>query len=319
MTVTQDDLFAVSESGSVVPTRHAQDLRALCKLWFRGRDLAEQVALLNELRSVIAEFSPFQTEPVDYVEWVPVDQVQANSYNPNTVAAPEMELLRLSILADGYTQPIVSNAEDGHREVVDGFHRSRVGKEFPDVAERVKGYLPVVQIRSDRGDKPDRMASTIRHNRARGKHQVVAMSDIVVDLKKRNWSDSRIAKELGMDQDEVLRLTQITGLAEAFKDREFSESWEHVGPIEEEPVVEDTGPVDLEWMRGMQAIQKTPGWHDRSETSAVLYGDASAHLGLVQKSRFNDEWFWYAYTTPMAEGRAASSEEARAAVDARHQ
>jgi ParB-like chromosome segregation protein Spo0J len=214
-------------------TRHAKDLRALAKIWFYARDLPEQVALLNELRSVIAEFSPFNTEPVDHVEWVPADEVQANSYNPNSVAAPEMDLLRLSIEADGFTQPIVANAEDGHREVVDGFHRSRVGKEFPEVAARVHGYLPLVQIRTERGDRPDRMASTIRHNRARGKHQVIKMSDIVLELKRRNWSDDKIAKQLGMDSDEVLRLTQITGLASAFADREFSEAWEaDLGPDE---------------------------------------------------------------------------------------
>lgn len=206
--------------------RHGADLRALCRIWFAGRDLPAQVQLLNELRAVLGEFSPFTAEPVDHIEWVPANTVQANDYNPNSVAPPEMELLRLSILADGYTQPIVTNAEDNHREVVDGFHRSRVGKEFPDVAERVKGYLPVVQIRGDRGDRPDRMASTIRHNRARGKHQVIAMSDIVLELKRRNWTDNKIAKELGMDADEVLRLTQITGLAQAFEDREFSEAWE---------------------------------------------------------------------------------------------
>lgn len=206
--------------------RHAADLRALCRIWFAGRDLPEQVKLLNELRTVIAEFSPFAGEPVDRVEWVPSDAVQSNDYNPNSVAPPEMELLRLSILADGYTQPIVTNTEDDHREVVDGFHRSRVGKEFDDVRERVKGYLPVVQIRGDRGDRPDRIAATIRHNRARGKHQVVKMSEIVLELKRRNWSDAKVAKELGMDPDEVLRLAQITGLAEAFKDREFSEAWE---------------------------------------------------------------------------------------------
>lgn len=194
--------------------------------WFAGRDLDEQVTLLNELRGVLSEFSPFAGEPVDHVEWVPQDIVQANSYNPNQVAPPEMELLRLSILADGFTQPIVTNAEDGHREVVDGFHRSRVGREFDDVNARVRGYLPVVQIRGDRGDRPDRMAATIRHNRARGKHQVVKMSEIVLELKRRNWTDAKVAKELGMDPDEVLRLTQITGLAEAFRDTEFSEAWE---------------------------------------------------------------------------------------------
>lgn len=217
---------ATTDLPTSVNDRKMRDLRALCRMWFHGADLPAQVALLNELRSVLAEFSPFSGEPVDYVEWVPQDEVQANQYNPNQVAPPEMELLRLSILADGFTQPIVSNAEDGHREVVDGFHRSRVGKEFADVAARVQGYLPLVQIRSDRGDRPDRMASTIRHNRARGKHQVVKMSDIVMELKRRNWSDNKISKELGMDPDEVLRLTQITGLAEAFADRDFAEAWE---------------------------------------------------------------------------------------------
>jgi ParB-like chromosome segregation protein Spo0J len=218
-----------------VESRHARDLRALAKFWFAGLDFTEQVALLNELRAVLREFSPFGEEPVDYVEWVPADQVQANSYNPNSVAPPEMELLRLSILADGYTQPIVSNREDDHREVVDGFHRSRVGKEFEDVNARIKGYLPLVQIRTDRGATPDRMAATIRHNRARGKHQVVKMSDIVLELKRRNWSDNKISKELGMDPDEVLRLAQITGLAEAFKDREFSTAWEaELGPADDD-------------------------------------------------------------------------------------
>ncbi len=116
--------------------------------------------------------------------------------------------------------------------MIDGFHRNRVGKECDDVRERTKGFLPVVTIREDRTDKSDRIAATIRHNRARGKHQVIAMSDIVLDLSRRNWSDSKISRELGMDEDEVLRLKQITGLAEAFKDREFSEAWEAVIDIE---------------------------------------------------------------------------------------
>jgi ParB-like chromosome segregation protein Spo0J len=198
----------------------------LAEMFSSRTETAQQVAALNEVREAVAEFSPFQTEPVDFVSWVPADAVQANDYNPNSVAPPEMELLHLSIAADGYTQPIVANTEGDHWEVIDGFHRHRVGKEFADVAERVRGYLPVVQIRGERGERPDRMASTIRHNRARGKHQVIAMSEIVLDLKRRNWSDEKISRELGMDPDEVLRLTQITGLAEAFKDRDFSEAWE---------------------------------------------------------------------------------------------
>jgi len=203
-----------------------------------GMDLEERVNTINELRLMLSEFSPFASEPVDCVLWVPSSSVHANDYNPNSVAPPEMELLRLSIAADGYTQPIVTHPSEGLFEVVDGFHRHRVGKECADVQERVKGYLPVVRIKSSQTDKGDRMASTIRHNRARGKHKVEAMSDIVLELKRRNWSDEKIGRQLGMDPDEVLRLAQITGLAEALKDRAFSEAWEADDAIEDEEAVE---------------------------------------------------------------------------------
>jgi len=190
-------------------------------------DLDAKVKAINEIKIALHEISPFNTEPVDCVLWVKNDSVHANDYNPNSVAPPEMELLRLSIEADGYTQPIVSMLEDnGTREVIDGFHRNRVGKECADIQKRVNGYLPVVTINETRENKADRIASTIRHNRARGKHKVTAMSDIVVDLKKRNWSDEKIARELGMDADEVLRLCQISGIAEMFNDSEFSQAWE---------------------------------------------------------------------------------------------
>jgi len=201
--------------------------------------LADKVAALNEVRRIIHEASPFAAEPVDFVEWVTGSDVAANDYNPNNVAPPEMELLRLSIMADGFTQPIVTNAENGGRIVVDGFHRNRVGKECADVADRIQGYLPVVQIRGEQTERPDRMASTIRHNRARGKHRVDAMSDIVLELKRRNWSDSKIGKQLGMDPDEVLRLTQITGLAEAFKDRDFSQAWEAITDADGDVLIDE--------------------------------------------------------------------------------
>jgi len=197
-------------------------------------DLETSISALNEIRGLLHAASPFASEPVDFVRWVMAETVVANDYNPNSVAPPEMELLRLSIAADGFTQPIVTMSEpDGTRQVIDGFHRNRVGKECADVQDRLHGYLPAVQIRVDREDKGDRIASTIRHNRARGKHQVAAMSEIVLDLKRRNWSDEKIGRELGMDPDEVLRLAQITGLAEAFKDREFSEAWEAVLDIDD--------------------------------------------------------------------------------------
>jgi len=192
----------------------------------QNMDKDDRVCAINELRQTIHEHSPFKTEPVDFVRWVKNETVHANDYNPNSVAPPEMELLRLSIANDGYTQPIVSMANtDGSREVIDGFHRNRVGKECADIQNRVHGYLPVVTIRESQEGLNNRVASTIRHNRARGKHQVESMSDIVVDLKRRNWSDAKIGKELGMDQDEVLRLTQISGLTEMFQDRSFSKAW----------------------------------------------------------------------------------------------
>jgi ParB-like chromosome segregation protein Spo0J len=190
-------------------------------------ELDEKVNAINEIKLALHNISPMKTEPVDCVLWVKNTSVIANDYNPNSVAPPEMELLRLSIANDGYTQPIVSmDNNDGTREVIDGFHRNRVGKECQDIQARVHGYLPVVTIRESQSDKNNRVASTIRHNRARGKHRIESMSDIVVDLKRRNWSPEKISKELGMDSDEVLRLSQISGLLEMFQDKEFSQSWE---------------------------------------------------------------------------------------------
>lgn len=195
--------------------------------------LHDRVEAINTLRAELSKYSPFAGEPVDFVKWTKAEYVHANDYNPNSVAPPEMELLRLSIMADGYTQPIVTNQEDEKFIVIDGFHRTRVGKESRDVGERVHGYLPVVQIKQSQTDRSDRIASTIRHNRARGKHRVDAMSDIVVELKKRNWTDERISKNLGMDKDEILRLCQISGLSELFSDQSFSEAWNAEGQITE--------------------------------------------------------------------------------------
>jgi ParB-like chromosome segregation protein Spo0J len=185
-----------------------------------------KVEVINQLKLMLHRVSPMRNEPVDCVLWVKNETVHANDYNPNSVAPPEMKLLEISITEDGYTQPIVTFKDDDLRTVVDGFHRNRVGKESAIVRERVLGYLPVVTINEERTDKGDRIAATIRHNRARGKHRIDAMSEIVVDLKRRNWSNEKIARDLGMDADEVLRLSQISGLAEMFADTSFSEAWE---------------------------------------------------------------------------------------------
>jgi ParB-like chromosome segregation protein Spo0J len=187
-----------------------------------------KIDVINQLKIMLHELSPFKDEPVDCVLWVKNDMVVANDYNPNKVAPPEMKLLELSIVNDGYTQPIVSwtNTEKDKIEVIDGFHRNRIGKESKVVSERVRGYLPIVDIRTKQSNKNDRIASTIRHNRARGKHQIDAMSEIVIELKNRNWRNARIANELGMDEEEVLRLCQISGLEDLFSDRDFSNAWE---------------------------------------------------------------------------------------------
>jgi ParB-like chromosome segregation protein Spo0J len=208
--------------------------------------LADKIAAINDIKRKLHDVSPFKDEPVDCVIWVPHSNVTANEYNPNKVAPPEMELLEVSIVNDGYTQPIVTWAKGDAHEVVDGFHRSRVGKESKLVAQRVQGYLPVVEIRKEQQGKNDRIASTIRHNRARGKHQVDAMSEIVLELKNRNWTNKRIAKELGMDEDEILRLCQITGLQHLFTDQDFSRAWEAADSLPTDDFAELTDHVTEE-------------------------------------------------------------------------
>jgi ParB-like chromosome segregation protein Spo0J len=186
----------------------------------------DKVQVINQLRLELKKHSPFENEPVDCLQWVKLDHVVANDYNPNVVAPPEMELLKHSILADGYTQPIVAWETNGHYEVVDGFHRNRIGREDGEINKRINGYLPLTIINETREGRGDRISATIRHNRARGKHSIDGMAEIVLELKRRNWSDKKISKNLGMDADEVLRLSQITGLADMFANKEFSQAWE---------------------------------------------------------------------------------------------
>lgn len=163
--------------------------------------------------------------PVYDVKAIPIEKIQANSYNPNSVAPPEMKLLYKSILEDGYTMPIVCyylKNEDKY-ELVDGFHRYRTMLEHKDIYDREKGLMPVVVIDKD---LDNRMASTIRHNRARGSHSIELMVNIVADLVESGMSDDWIMKNIGMDAEELLRLKQISGLASLFKNKEFSKFWE---------------------------------------------------------------------------------------------
>jgi len=163
--------------------------------------------------------------PVYGIKPVPIDKIQANTYNPNHVAPPEMKLLYESIKNDGYTMPIVCYylEDEDKYEIVDGYHRYTVMLTHKDIYEREQGLLPVSVI-----DKPisDRMASTIRHNRARGEHSIELMTNIVAELSKSGMSDAWIMKNIGMDAEELLRLKQLSGLQELFKDKDFSKSWE---------------------------------------------------------------------------------------------
>ena len=188
-------------------------------------DVDLKIKAINELKSLIHQHSPVCREPVDCVLWVEANTVEANDYNPNVMATVEKKLLERSIELDGFTQPVVVARQQRRHLVVDGFHRHLIGKSRPELSRRLHGYLPVTLINAEREGQKERIAATIRHNRARGKHQIAAMSDIVRDLHRQGWDDRRIGEELGMDADEVLRLKQISGLTELFADESFSEAW----------------------------------------------------------------------------------------------
>ncbi|HAV1864877.1 TPA: ParB-like nuclease domain-containing protein [Enterobacter hormaechei subsp. steigerwaltii] len=186
----------------------------------------DRINAINAFRQAIHKNSPFREQPIDCVLWVKQDAITANDYNPNNVAPPEKRLLSKSLELDGFTQPIVvTESEQQQYEIVDGFHRHEIGTTRAVLKRQLKGYLPVTCLRQERQDKHNRMAATIRHNRARGRHQINAMSEIVRELVQLGWDDEKIGKELGMDSDEVLRLKQINGLLELFTDRRFSEAW----------------------------------------------------------------------------------------------
>lgn len=189
---------------------------------FSNAPVQERIRVYNAVSNALKQMIGLN-HPVLGVQLVPADSITGNDYNPNKVAPPEMRLLQLSIRKDGFTMPVVVASDGEGYVVVDGFHRTTVAKTCKDVNDSLAGHIPVVTMKKS---IEDRMTSTVRHNIARGTHQVELSAKLVTALKKHNWTNERIAKELGMDADEVLRLRQITGLAEAFKDREFSKAWD---------------------------------------------------------------------------------------------
>lgn len=184
-----------------------------------------KIAFIEEIRDLLHELSPLNSQPVDRVRWVPIEMVTPNDYNPNSVAKIEMGLLYTSILHDGYTQPIVT-VYDTERKlycIVDGFHRYYTCKSNPDILARNEGMVPIVVIKKDIND---RMASTVRHNRARGKHSVDGMASMVFSMLDNGWTEAEICRELGMESEEILRLKHITGFSKLFKNTEYKRAWE---------------------------------------------------------------------------------------------
>jgi ParB-like chromosome segregation protein Spo0J len=183
------------------------------------------VQTLYEIREFLHSISPLREQPIDFVRWVPVEKVTPNDYNPNSVAQQEMGLLYTSIMHDGYTQPVVTvyNPDRDLYEIVDGFHRYYTCKTQADVRERNLGFLPIVVLNKDIND---RMASTVRHNRARGKHSVAGMSNLVFQMLHNGWGDADICNELGMEPEELLRLKHITGFSKLFEEAQYRKAWE---------------------------------------------------------------------------------------------
>lgn len=181
----------------------------------------DKIEFLNELKRLLSELSPIKDNPVDRVIWVKQEKVVANNYNPNHVAPKELSLLHNSIKEDGYTQPIVTiyDEEKDMYVIVDGFHRNLVGRKFADIKERCLGYLPIVVMKKDINQ---RMASTVRHNRARGSHSVEGMTNIIFSMMKEGCSEMEICQKLGLEKQEFNKLKYITGFAKLFKNYDYS-------------------------------------------------------------------------------------------------
>lgn len=187
-------------------------------------NMPDRLKAIEAIKEALHHSSPLATQPINLVRWVPIDKVEANDYNPNSVAGKEMGLLYTSILHDGYTQPVVTiyDKERDKYVIVDGFHRYFTCKTRQDIQDRNQGMLPIVVIQKDIND---RMASTVRHNRARGEHSINGMSNMVFNMLQNGWKDHDICNELGMEPEELLRLKHITGFSKLFADKSYSESW----------------------------------------------------------------------------------------------
>lgn len=209
--------------------RDPKELQKLIKVYFNEAE--DKESFVADMRQFIhEELSGVSSQPIDHVRWVNIDDVSPNDYNPNSVAKKEMGLLYTSILHDGYTQPVVTIWDEIAKKyiIVDGFHRYFICKNNSDIANRNKGMLPIVVINKSIND---RMASTVRHNRARGKHSIAGMANMAFSMLDNGWSEAEICNELGMEADELIKLKHVTGFSKLFENVEYQKAWQSKNQI----------------------------------------------------------------------------------------
>lgn len=205
----------------MIPEHLKNSIEAFVSASGEGQDV---VLAIQKIRQLLHELSPVKEQPVDFIQWIPLDMIEANDYNPNSVARIEMGLLYKSIFEDGYTQPVVVIFDPDKEKyiIIDGFHRYFTCKSRQDIQDRNKGLLPCVVLKKNINQ---RMASTVRHNRARGKHSVVGMSNMVYKMLEQGMEDHEICNELGMDVEELVRLKHITGYSKLYREHKYNNAW----------------------------------------------------------------------------------------------
>jgi hypothetical protein len=199
-----------------------ENIKALIAQELDGKDVDEKVAIINDLRAFIHEHSPMRSEPCDFIRWVKIEKVSPNDYNPNSTAGKEMNLLYISIKEDGVTMPVVTIGDGKDFTIVDGFHRYFTCRNMDDLKERMSGYLPITVLNKT---LEERIAATVRHNRARGSHSVQGMSNLVFKMLQEGVDEEEICRKLGLDATELVKLKHITGYSKLYENVEFGKSW----------------------------------------------------------------------------------------------
>jgi len=197
-------------------------IKSLIAQELEGKGVGQAVEIINDLRAFIHEYSPMKNEPCDFIRWVKIEKVSPNDYNPNATAGKEMNLLYISIKEDGVTMPVVTIQDEERFTIIDGFHRYFTCKTQEDLRDRMRGYLPITVLNKT---LEERIAATVRHNRARGSHSVQGMSNLVFKMLEEGVSDKEICRKLGLDATELVKLKHITGYSKLYENVEYGKSW----------------------------------------------------------------------------------------------